>query len=175
MGSTVFERQPAAANVVHHSLAKAILAPFWTHDVPRVAAMPALSGRERAPLVIVGGGYTGMWTALLAKERDPDARVIVLEGKICGWAASGRNGGFVESTLTHGESNGRARFAAEYEQLDRLGMHNLNEIALSGHHSIYRFVSRRGFIQNFSIFSAFNALGRLDVILDGYPPPRLAA
>ena len=66
--------------------------------------------------------------ALLAKERNPDQRVIVLEGKTCGWAASGRNGGFVESTLTHGESNGRSRFAAEYDQLDRLGLANLDEI-----------------------------------------------
>lgn len=128
MGSTVFERQPAAASTVQHSLAKTILAPFWTHDAPRAAAMPALVGRETAALVIVGGGYTGLWTALLAKERDPDKRVIVLEGKTCGWAASGRNGGFVESTLTHGESNGRTRFAAEYDQLDRLGRQNLDEI-----------------------------------------------
>jgi glycine/D-amino acid oxidase-like deaminating enzyme len=128
MGSTVFERQPAPASVVTHSLEKAILAPFWTHDAPRAAAMPALAGSEKASLVIVGGGYTGLWTALLAKEREPDRRVIVLEGKTCGWAASGRNGGFVESTLTHGESNGRSRFATEYDQLDRLGMENLNEI-----------------------------------------------
>jgi len=128
MGSTVFERQPAPVGVVTHSLAKTILAPFWTHDAPRAAAMPALAGSKQASLVIVGGGYTGLWTALLAKEREPDRRVIVLEGKTCGWAASGRNGGFVESTLTHGESNGRTRFAAEYDQLDRLGMENLNEI-----------------------------------------------
>jgi glycine/D-amino acid oxidase-like deaminating enzyme len=128
MGSTVFERQPAETSVVTHSLAKTILAPFWTHDMPRAAAMPALVGSEKASLVIVGGGYTGLWTALLAKEREPDRRVIVLEGKTCGWAASGRNGGFVESTLTHGETNGRARFAAEYDQLDRLGMQNLDEI-----------------------------------------------
>lgn len=128
MGSTVFERQPAEASVVTHSLAKTILTPFWTHDAPRAAAMPALAAQQTASLVIVGGGYTGLWTALLAKEREPDRRVIVLEGKTCGWAASGRNGGFVESTLTHGESNGRTRFAAEYDQLDRLGMENLDEI-----------------------------------------------
>ena len=128
MGSTVFERQPAETSVVNHALATTILAPFWTHDSPRAAAMPALTGREKASLVIVGGGYTGLWSALLAKEREPDRRVIVLEGKTCGWAASGRNGGFVESTLTHGESNGRSRFASEYDQLDRLGMQNLDEI-----------------------------------------------
>lgn len=128
MGSTVFERQPAASGVVTHSLAKTILTPFWTHDAPRAAAMPAFVGHEKAALAIVGGGYAGLWTALLAKERDPGRRVIVLEAKTCGWAASGRNGGFVESTLTHGESNGRTRFASEYDQLDRLGMENLDEI-----------------------------------------------
>ena len=147
MGSTVFERQPAETSVVTHSLAKTILAPFWTHDTPRAAAMPALVGSEKASLVIVGGGYTGLWTALLAKEREPDRRVIVLEGRTCGWAASGRNGGFVESTLTHGESNGRARFATEYDQLDRLGMANLDEIEAT--------VSERGWKVDFERNGSF--------------------
>lgn len=128
MGSTVFERHPAPASVVEHSLAKSELAPFWTSDAPRGKTLPALSGALTSDLVIVGGGYTGLWTALLAKQRDSSQRVIVLEAKSCGWAASGRNGGFVEATLTHGESNGRTRFPHEYDQLDAMGLANLDEI-----------------------------------------------
>jgi glycine/D-amino acid oxidase-like deaminating enzyme len=48
-------------------------------------------------VAIVGGGYTGLWTALGILDRRPDARVAVLEADICGGGASGRNGGFVNS------------------------------------------------------------------------------
>lgn len=46
-------------------------------------------------VAIVGGGYTGLWTALALRERDPHIRVAVLEAEIVGWGPSGRNGGFV--------------------------------------------------------------------------------
>jgi glycine/D-amino acid oxidase-like deaminating enzyme len=128
MGSTVFERQPAPESVITHSLQPSILKPFWIDDAKRSDAQPAFSGNAFTDLAIVGGGYTGLWTALLAKERDPDRRVVLLEAKSCGWAASGRNGGFIEATLTHGESNGRTRYPNEYDELDRLGLENLDEI-----------------------------------------------
>src|SRR5690348_18489538 len=88
---------------------------------------PPLTGRHRADLVIVGGGYTGLWTALLAKKRTPDARIVVLEAQRVGWAASGRNGGFCEASITHGEENGRSRWPREFDTLDRLGNQNLEE------------------------------------------------
>ena len=128
MHSTVFEREQPDARVVTESLAASTLSPYWIDDMPDRPALPALSARTRCELAVVGGGYTGLWTALLAKERDPDRRVVLLEGKRIGWAASGRNGGFVEATLTHGEKNGEARFASELETLDRLGLQNLDEI-----------------------------------------------
>jgi glycine/D-amino acid oxidase-like deaminating enzyme len=58
------------------------------------AAQP-LRGTTTADVVIVGGGYTGMWTALRITELEPRARVVVLEADICGGGPSGRNGGFV--------------------------------------------------------------------------------
>ena len=128
MGSTVFERQPAPESVVNHALAPSQLKPFWLDDAPRAAAQPTLRSDETSDLAVVGGGYTGLWTALLAKERNPERRVIVLEAKTCGWAASGRNGGFVEASLTHGESNGMTRYPDEYDRLDTLGLQNLDEI-----------------------------------------------
>jgi glycine/D-amino acid oxidase-like deaminating enzyme len=84
-----------------------------------------------ADLAIVGGGYCGLWTAVLAKRRNPDARVVLLEAKEIGWAASGRNGGFVDASLTHGESNGQARWPKELKTLDRLGLENLDSIERS--------------------------------------------
>jgi len=56
---------------------------------------PGLAGDERADVVVVGGGYTGMWAAYFLTERLPDARVVLLEQDICGGGPSGRNGGFV--------------------------------------------------------------------------------
>jgi glycine/D-amino acid oxidase-like deaminating enzyme len=56
---------------------------------------PALRGDATADVAIVGGGYTGLWTALALRERAPERRVTLLEGEICGHGPSGRNGGFV--------------------------------------------------------------------------------
>lgn len=59
------------------------------------APAPPLQGTAEADVAIVGGGYTGLWTALALRERDPGLRVAVLEAEICGAGPSGRNGGFV--------------------------------------------------------------------------------
>jgi glycine/D-amino acid oxidase-like deaminating enzyme len=56
---------------------------------------PALRGTTSADVVILGGGYTGMWTAWFLKERDPSCDVVLLESdELCGSGPSGRNGGF---------------------------------------------------------------------------------
>lgn len=129
MASTVFERSQPDARIIEHSLADTSLTSFWLDDLGARTAFARYSGTARFDLVVVGAGYTGLWTALQAIERDPSLRVAVLEGKTVGWAASGRNGGFCESTLTHGETNGQNRFPEELEQLARLGAENLDEIA----------------------------------------------
>jgi glycine/D-amino acid oxidase-like deaminating enzyme len=110
----------------HPALADAQPGVFWLEQPGRPAARPALEAPAEADLVVVGGGYSGLWTALLAKERNPDRDVLLLEGGRIGWAASGRNGGFCSASLTHGEANGRARWPGEYEVLDRLGRENLD-------------------------------------------------
>ncbi len=56
---------------------------------------PALAGDATADVAIVGGGYTGLWTALALREQAPELRVALLEAEICGHGPSGRNGGFV--------------------------------------------------------------------------------
>ena len=101
--------------------------PFWL-DGPEPPPAPALVDATTADLVVVGAGYTGLWTALLAKERDPDRDVVVLEARTAGWAASGRNGGFCAASLTHGLRNGLDRFPEEMPALERLGRENLDAI-----------------------------------------------
>lgn len=66
-----------------------------------------LTGDATADVVIVGGGYTGLWTAYYLKTAAPDLRVTVLEQKFCGYGASGRNGGWLYNGIA-----GRDRYAA---------------------------------------------------------------
>jgi glycine/D-amino acid oxidase-like deaminating enzyme len=116
------------AAVVAASLADARPAPYWLDQPEAPGPAPALAGEVSADLAVVGGGFTGLWTALLARERDPSADVVLLEAKTAGWAATGRNGGFCSASLTHGLANGISRFPAEIARLEQLGMQNLDEI-----------------------------------------------
>ena len=69
--------------------------PWWLDEAPPVEPEPPLDGDADADVAIVGGGYTGLWTALMVRELEPSARVVVLEGGLCGDGPSGRNGGFL--------------------------------------------------------------------------------
>jgi glycine/D-amino acid oxidase-like deaminating enzyme len=111
-----------------HSIADVQYAPFWLADPAKPAPEPALVGDAHCDLLVVGGGYTGLWTALIAKERDASLDVVLLEGKEIGWAASGRNGGFCAASLTHGFLNGLERWPNELRALERLGRENLDAI-----------------------------------------------
>ena len=119
-------RQLPAA--VAKSLANASPTPFWLDQPDAPEPLPALAAHLTADLAIVGGGFTGLWTALLAKERDPSRDVVLLEARTVGNAASGRNGGFCSASLTHGIANGLERFPAEMPLLEKLGEQNLSEI-----------------------------------------------
>src|SRR5437763_2042548 len=72
---------------------------WWLEEALAAEGKPepaaVLDGDAEADVAIVGGGYTGLWTALALRERLPDARVVVLEAEICGAGPSGRNGGFL--------------------------------------------------------------------------------
>jgi glycine/D-amino acid oxidase-like deaminating enzyme len=101
---------------------------FWLDDPARPGPRPPLEGELEADLVVVGGGLTGLWTALLAREAHPSREVVLLEGERIAHGASGRNGGFVAASLTHGLANGLARFPRELDRLERLGAENLAAI-----------------------------------------------
>ena len=99
---------------------------FWLDSLPDRAPHAPLEGRTDADLCIIGGGYTGLWAALAAKHDDPARDVLVLEATRCGNGASGRNGGFLEASLTHGLANGLNRFPDEIDTLERLGDENFD-------------------------------------------------
>ncbi|MGE7956063.1 FAD-dependent oxidoreductase [Pseudomonas sp. NPDC089530] len=85
--------------------------PFWLEQAlnsERAADCPPLQGDTSADVCIVGGGYTGLWTAIQLKEQDPRLDVVLIEADICGAGASGRNGGCALS------------WSAKYFTLERL-------------------------------------------------------
>jgi glycine/D-amino acid oxidase-like deaminating enzyme len=102
---------------------------FWIDTLPARDPHAPLDGALDADLCIVGGGYTGLWAAAYAKSLDPDRDIVLLEATRCGTGASGRNGGFLQSSLTHGIGNGLSRFPDEIEQLERLGLENFRALA----------------------------------------------
>ncbi len=119
------------------ALADAVPAPFWLDRPERPAARTRLVGDTEADLVVVGGGFTGLWAALQAIEEEPSRKVVLLEGDRIAEGASGRNGGFCAASITHGLANGHDRFADELPALLRMGDETLDAIeAAIGRHGI---------------------------------------
>ncbi|WP_326722279.1 FAD-binding oxidoreductase [Streptomyces sp. NBC_00243] len=84
---------------------------FWYADDGFPAPREPLPGDASADVVIVGGGYTGLWTAYYLKKAAPFLRITVLEQKFCGYGASGRNGGWLYNGIA-----GRDRYAKLHGQ-----------------------------------------------------------
>ena len=79
---------------------------FWYANTQTPARRAPLPGDREAEVCIVGGGFTGLWTAYYLKRARPELDVVVLEREFAGFGASGRNGGWVSD-----------RFAAKRSEL----------------------------------------------------------
>ena len=129
---------------------------YWFDGADEPETNPTLVRTESCDLCVVGGGYTGLWTAIIAKERDPSRDVVLVDAGACGAAASGRNGGFMDSSLTHGIANARARWPDEVELLEELGMRNLDEIERA--------------IRKYDIDCGYERTGVIEVANSSHPP-----
>ncbi|ATY98484.1 FAD-dependent oxidoreductase [Streptomyces cavourensis] len=145
---------PAAMRIAAQSLSGAKPVSYWLDDPARPDPLPALTGDEHTDLLVVGGGYSGLWTALIAKERDPERDVVLIEGHEVGWAASGRNGGFCAASLTHGLANGVERWPDEIAKLEELGGRNLDAIEEA--------------VARYGIDCEFERTGEIDVATEPY-------
>ncbi|WP_406274380.1 FAD-binding oxidoreductase [Streptomyces sp. NBC_00191] len=148
-----------AAMTFASSLSDAQPVSYWLDDPAKPGTLPALTGDEHCDLLVVGGGYSGLWTALLAKERDPGRNVVLIEGREVGWAASGRNGGFCAASLTHGLGNGLARWPGDMAKLEELGGRNLDAIEAA--------------VATYSIDCDFERTGEIDVATEPHQAEEL--
>lgn len=111
-----------------HKTSNLNFTPFWLDADSRPHAEPDLVGESTADLLVVGGGFTGLWAAVESAIQNPDKRIVLCEAARIADGASGRNGGFVSASLTHGFSNGLNRWPQEIGQLEKLGRQNLADI-----------------------------------------------
>ncbi len=123
---------------------------FWLSQEKQPEANPALEGEATADVVVLGGGFSGMWTAWLIREAEPNARVVLLEGGVCGHGPSGRNGGFANSMWfglgslrdTFGDEGTRALAEAAESAIGEIGEWcSSQEVDASFHHGGYLQIS----------------------------------
>ena len=108
------------------SLADARPGSYW-HDLHALAPVTTpLRHPTTADLVVVGAGFTGLWTAVTAKLRSPDRDVVLLDAEHVGFGATGRNGGFISDSVTHGLAHGLARWPDQIATLLEVGRDNLS-------------------------------------------------
>ncbi|MFC3736726.1 NAD(P)/FAD-dependent oxidoreductase [Paractinoplanes deccanensis] len=86
---------------------------FWLSTLGPIEPRPALPGDRSADVAIVGGGYTGLWTAYYLSRVAPELSVVVLESRFCGFGASGRNGGWASGLFPVSEAKLARRYGAD--------------------------------------------------------------
>src|SRR3954470_17937972 len=121
---------------------------YWLKEASERSVLAAADGELRCDVIVVGGGYTGMWAAWELSQLEPDARVIVIEAERCGHGPSGRNGGFANAMWfsAHalrdrfgGAVAGRVLRAAQ-ESVDRIGR-------FCSEHEVDAWFEQRGYLQ----------------------------
>ncbi len=112
--------------LVTKALSEARLFPYWRDSAAAPAPEPEQVGATSADLVIVGGGFTGLWAALQAKEAAPGRDILLVEAFKIASGASGRPGGIISTSIMHGLRNTARTFPRDIETLERLGQQNMD-------------------------------------------------
>ena len=128
--------------------------PFWLDDPAKPTPQPHLTESISTDLLVIGAGFAGLWTALLAKEENPNRDIVLIDAGEVAIGASGRNGGFMDSSITHGFLNGLSRWPHEIKTLQRLGVKNFNEIQST--------------LKRLNIECDFQLAGEIDVATEEY-------
>lgn len=174
------------------SLRETIRAPYWTdrEDAPERRA-PVVDGAE-CDLLVIGAGFTGLWIAWRALQRDPQRSVMIVDAEFVGYGATGRNGGFVSASLTHGHAHGEALWPEDMPSITREGHTNLqgmaDDLAAAGIECGFRMVGKttvaieewqiEGLREGYALAERYGAAvewqGREEVQADVHSPTYLA-
>ena len=128
--------------------------PFWLDDSAKPNPEPTLQQNISTDLLVIGAGFAGLWTALLAREENPQRTIVIIEAGEAASGASGRNGGFMDSSITHGFLNGLSRWPDEIKTLQALGLKNFNEIQST--------------LKRLNIECDFQLAGEIDIATEAY-------
>jgi glycine/D-amino acid oxidase-like deaminating enzyme len=111
------------------------------------APAPALRGDTDADVLIIGGGYTGLWTAWQLKQADPGLDVVLLEQDECGFGPSGRNGGFINGYYDHAETLVELFGVEGARAIIAAGAQTVREMAAwMDEHAVDAWLTRNGYI-----------------------------
>lgn len=122
---------------VRASLADVVHTPFWTDRPDRPTPHPPLEESTATDLLVIGAGFTGLWTAICAKQEEPQRDVLLVDATTIAHGGTGRNGGFISASLTHGLAHGEALWPTEMDSLVHQGRQNLADIvAFTREHQI---------------------------------------
>ncbi|MGA0856972.1 MAG: NAD(P)/FAD-dependent oxidoreductase [Candidatus Nanopelagicales bacterium] len=109
----------AVANIQHF--------PYWQTTIDPYVT-PEIDPYHQSDVLIIGGGFTGLWTAVQLSQRFGNLQITLVDKSSLASEASSRNGGFIHQTLTHGFENSLHHWPAETEKLIDLGRINFQEL-----------------------------------------------
>ncbi|TNF86139.1 MAG: FAD-dependent oxidoreductase [Gammaproteobacteria bacterium] len=99
---------------------------YWLDSLEAVEDEAALAEKTSCDLLVVGGGFCGLWAAIQAKEQDPARDVVLIEAKSVANGASGRPAAIMSTSVMHGIDNTERIFPDDVAELERLGQHNMD-------------------------------------------------
>ncbi|CAM3775563.1 NAD(P)/FAD-dependent oxidoreductase [Roseateles saccharophilus] len=117
---------PAGQISLDEAFAPTKLMPYWLDNPAAPSPAAELLQATQADLLIVGGGFTGLWAAIQAKEQSPELDVVLIEAGRVAFGASGRAGGIISTSVMHGLPNAVRVFPNDIEQLEGFGQVNLD-------------------------------------------------
>ncbi|WP_260679240.1 FAD-binding oxidoreductase [Thalassomonas sp. M1454] len=109
------------------ALLKTKFFPYWLDNENAPENEPKLTEDKQCDLLIVGGGFTGLWAAIQAKENNPERDIIIIEAKCMAIGASGRPAAILSTSVMHGLINAARLFPEDMEELERLGKENMDQ------------------------------------------------
>ncbi len=109
------------------SLASTVFKTYWLDSIDLPLVTDSLVGEATCELLIVGGGFCGLWCAIQAKEQNPSRDVMLIEARQIGNGASARPAAIMSTSVMHGIHNTERNFPDDVEALEELGRENMDE------------------------------------------------